>query len=263
MVFSEALERLWPNQAYALQIFATDLDPYAIVHARQGLYPEKITAEVSPERLRRFFTKEEMGGYRIGREIRAMTIFAPQDLIQDSPFTKIDLLICRNLLIYMTAALQRKLMALFHYSLNPGGVLFLGSAETVSSSAEMFTTLDGKGRFYQREILNTQVKPMTFSLAPPAGTGPSRHQPAGPIRAGAVTALLPRGGARPSQWRHPLHQWADRQVSGAAEWAGSTGTSSPWPGRGWERCCRPCPAGSARARRRAHRPARPARQDQR
>ncbi|HSO78966.1 MAG TPA: chemotaxis protein CheB, partial [Chromatiaceae bacterium] len=122
MVFREALERLWPNQAYTLQIFATDLDPDAIVHARQGLYPDKITAEVSPERLRRFFTREERGGYRIGREIRAMTIFAPQDLIQDPPFTKIDLLICRNLLIYMTAALQRKLMVLFHYSLNPGGV---------------------------------------------------------------------------------------------------------------------------------------------
>ena len=188
MVFREALERLWPNQAYALQIFATDLDPYAIVHARQGLYPEKITAEVSPERLRCFFTKEEMGGYRIGREIRAMTIFAPQDLIQDSPFTKIDLLICRNLLIYMTAALQRKLMALFHYSLNPGGVLFLGSAETVSSSAEMFTTLDGKGRFYQREILNTQVKPMTFSLPPP----PVQAPPAISLQAPFEQVLLQR-----------------------------------------------------------------------
>lgn len=85
MVFREALERLWPNQAYALQIFATDLDPDAIVHARQGLYTDKIAADISPERLRRFFTKDESGGYRIGREIRAMTIFAPRTSSRTRP----------------------------------------------------------------------------------------------------------------------------------------------------------------------------------
>lgn len=167
IVFKEALERLSPPQVFSLQIFATDLDPDAITKARQGLYPENITADVSPERLRRFFIKEENGGYRIGKEIRELVTFAPQNLIQDPPFTKMDLLICRNLLIYLTTELQKKLLALFHYSLNPGGVLFLGSAETAGSLSGLFSTLDGKWRFYRRETPSMPVEPVDFSIAPP------------------------------------------------------------------------------------------------
>jgi len=162
MVFREALENCAPPQACSLQIFATDLDPDAIVTARLGVYPQNIGADVTPERLRRFFVKEEGSGYRIGKEVREMVIFAEQNVIQDPPFTKMDLLICRNLLIYMTTELQRQLLALFHYSLKPGGVLFLGTAETVSGSSELFSTLDGKWRFFRREPLRLNQAPMHF-----------------------------------------------------------------------------------------------------
>jgi two-component system CheB/CheR fusion protein len=164
MVFREALEQVAPSQPLSLQVFATDLDADAIHRARQGLYPENIRADVSSERLGRFFLKEDSGHYRIGKEIREMVIFAPHNLIQDPPFTKIDLLICRNLLIYLTADMQRKLLALFHYSLNPGGVLFLGSAETVSGPPELFTTLNGQWRFYQRATPGTVVPLLPYAI---------------------------------------------------------------------------------------------------
>ncbi|MCK7576404.1 MAG: hypothetical protein MZV65_11260 [Chromatiales bacterium] len=145
IVFHEALERLPSPPAHSLQIFATDLDPKAIARARQGVYPLNISSLVSPERLQRFFTLEDGNGYRIGKDIRELVIFAEQNVVQDPPFTRIDLLICRNLLIYMTTELQRRLLSLFHYSLNPGGVLFLGSAETVSGSGELFPLWTASG----------------------------------------------------------------------------------------------------------------------
>jgi len=160
--FKEALEQISPPKTFSLQIFATDLDPDAIAKARQGLYPENITADVIPERLHRFFIHEDGGGYRIGKEIREMVTFAPQNVILDPPFTKLDLLICRNLLIYLTAELQKKLLALFHYSLNPGGVLLLGSAETVGGSSELFEPLDGKWRFYRRQAFGARLEAVDF-----------------------------------------------------------------------------------------------------
>ena len=122
IVFKEAVEQAKPKGNFALQIFATDLDRDAIDKARQGLFPDNIAADVSPERLSRFFAKEERG-YRVRKEIREMVIFAPQNLIMDPPFTKLDILSCRNLLIYLTPEVQKKLIPLFHYSLNPGGIL--------------------------------------------------------------------------------------------------------------------------------------------
>ena len=130
IVFKEAVEQAKPKGNFAMQIFATDLDRDAIDKARQGVFPDNIAADVSPERLSRFFAKEDRG-YRVRKEIREMVIFAPQNLIMDPPFTKLDILSCRNLLIYLTPEVQKKLIPLFHYSLNPGGILFLGSAETV------------------------------------------------------------------------------------------------------------------------------------
>jgi chemotaxis methyl-accepting protein methylase len=133
----------------SVQIYATDLDKDAIDKARQGLFPENIAADVSPARLARFFIKEP-GGYRVNKEIRAMVIFAPQNLIMDPPFTKLDLLCCRNLLIYLTPELQKKLFPLFHYSLNPGGVLFLGSAESIGNFHSLFSPLAPNERIFQR-----------------------------------------------------------------------------------------------------------------
>jgi two-component system CheB/CheR fusion protein len=150
MAFKEALEKVKGKRSFSLQIFATDLDREAIEKARQGSYPANIAADVSSERLSRFFVKED-SGYRVGKEIREMVTFATQNLIMDPPFTKLDILICRNLLIYLDPPVQKKLLPLFHYSLNPGGVLFLGSAETVGGSADLFGPLEGKARIFQRK----------------------------------------------------------------------------------------------------------------
>lgn len=122
MIFKEAVAESRFQQRYKLQIFATDLDQDAIDKARQGWYPASIEADVSPERLKCFFV-EETNGYRINKEIREMVIFAQQNIIVDSPFTKLDLLSCRNLLIYFDPELQQKLIPLFHYALNAHGIL--------------------------------------------------------------------------------------------------------------------------------------------
>ena len=166
IAFKELLEQERPNQSFTLQIFATDLDHDAIDKARQGFYPANIAADVSAERLQRFFIKEE-NGYRVGKEIREMVTFATQNLIMDPPFTKLDILICRNLLIYLTPELQKKLMPLFHYSLNPGGILFLGSAETVGSFTDLFAHLSIKSRIFRRRERLMPAEPITF---PPSFT---------------------------------------------------------------------------------------------
>ena len=149
IVFTEALKKSKSVNNVSLQIYATDLDKDAIDKARQSFFPENIVADVSPERLAEFFVKEE-NGYRVNKQIRAMVVFAPQNLIMDPPFTKLDILCCRNLLIYLTPELQRKLFPLFHYTLNPGGVLFLGSAESIGGFANMFVPLATKERIFIR-----------------------------------------------------------------------------------------------------------------
>jgi two-component system CheB/CheR fusion protein len=150
IVFKEALKKLRPGRHFALQIFATDLDKDAIDKARAGLYPENISADVSEERLRQFFAKYEHGGFCVKKEIRETVIFAPQNLVMHPPFTKLDIVVCRNLLIYLDAELQRKLMPLFHFGLNPGGILLLGSSETVGTATDLFAPLPGKLRLYRR-----------------------------------------------------------------------------------------------------------------
>lgn len=153
-----------------LQIYATDLDKDAIDKARRGLFPRAIATEVSPARLTRFFVKEETG-YRIIKEIRSMVIFAPQNLIMDPPFTKLDLLFCRNLLIYLTPELQKKIFPMFHYSLNPRGVLFLGSAESIGHFSQLFTPLALKERIFQRLEVSLPGDRLNF----PAVFGPVRE----------------------------------------------------------------------------------------
>ena len=123
----EQIERL--KQNYTIQIFATDIDRRGVATARLGLYPASIAADISPERLARFFTLEADGSaYRIHKGIRDLLIFSEQDLIKDPPFSQLDLISCRNLLIYLGTDLQKKLIPLFHDALKPGGFLFLGSS---------------------------------------------------------------------------------------------------------------------------------------
>ncbi|MCX5893944.1 MAG: SAM-dependent methyltransferase, partial [Deltaproteobacteria bacterium] len=145
-----------------INIFATDLDEEAISTARAGLYPLNISADMSPERLQRFFVKEE-SGYRIKRDIREGVVFAVQNVIKDAPFTRLDLLSCRNLLIYLESELQNKLFPLFHYCLNPGGVLFLGSAETIGQFTDLFAGLDRKWKFYQRREAAAAARGVDFT----------------------------------------------------------------------------------------------------
>src|ERR1039458_4911819 len=141
MVFKEVMEKIKARKKMTLQVFATDLDKDAIDKARQGIYPENICADVSPQQMSRFFKKDERG-CRVTTEIREMVIFAPQSLIMDPPFTKLDILSCRNLMIYLAPQMQKKLIPLFHYSLSPGGILFLGSAETVGTFTDLFALLN-------------------------------------------------------------------------------------------------------------------------
>lgn len=149
MVFREVLERRKLHGKYSLQIFATDLDPDAIEKARLGVYPANIAADVTEERLKRFFV-DEHNGYRVGKEVREMVVFAPQNVIMDPPFTKLDILTCRNLLIYLDAELQKKLLPLFHYSLKPGGILMLGSAESIGGFTDLFMPIESKARLFRR-----------------------------------------------------------------------------------------------------------------
>jgi len=164
MVFKEVLEQIKPAENFTLQIFATDLDKDAIDKARAGVYPANISADVSPERLQRFFI-EEGNGYRVGKAIREMVTFATQNVIMDPPFTKLDILLCRNLLIYLTPELQKKLLPLFHYSLKPGGVLFLGSAESVNACADLFAPLNIKSRLFQRRESFLPAEQLAFPAA--------------------------------------------------------------------------------------------------
>ena len=137
------------NKEFEVQIFATDIDTNAIDIARAGVYPSVIAPDVKPDRLERFLVKEN-GNYRIKKEVRETVVFASQNLIKDPPFTRLDLICCRNVMIYLKAELQKKLIPLFHYSLRPGGILFLGSSETIGGFVDLFRLEDKKWKIYSR-----------------------------------------------------------------------------------------------------------------
>ncbi|MGD9725888.1 MAG: CheR family methyltransferase [Nitrospiraceae bacterium] len=159
MLIREALEERNLEGAVKVQIFATDIDKDAVEKARQAIYPTTIVQDLTPDRLRRFFVKED-GIYRIHKNIREMVVFAPHNVIMDPPFTKLDLLCCRNLLIYFTSELQKKVLPLFHYTLNPGGILFLGSSETIGSFSDLFATIDGKWKVFKKKLGGSIARPM-------------------------------------------------------------------------------------------------------
>jgi chemotaxis methyl-accepting protein methylase/PAS domain-containing protein len=161
IILMECLEGLGRKGRFKIQIFATDIHKEGIEKARQGVYLPNIAAHVSPERLDRFFTREESGGYRIKKEIRELVVFAPQNLIMDPPFTKLDILSCRNLLIYLTPELQQKLLPLFHYCLNLGGILFLGTAETIGSFTDLFSVSNNRLKIFRRTESASAVTNLT------------------------------------------------------------------------------------------------------
>ncbi|MEN6375131.1 MAG: chemotaxis protein CheB [Smithella sp.] len=194
IIFREAVAEAKLDHNFTMQIFATDLDKDAIDKARAGVYPSNITADVSPDRLRRFFMQNEQG-FRISKEIREMVVFAPQNVIMDPPFTKIDIVVCRNLLIYLTQELQKKILPLFHYSLNPCGLLFLGTSETIGSHTDLFALIDVKTRIYRRLEPALGVKPIEFpsafaALTPDATTAVKLEKTVGNIQNIAEQILL-------------------------------------------------------------------------
>ncbi len=151
IVFQEALEKIKKRKNLTLQIFATDLDPDAIELARKGYFSKNIMADVTQERLNRFFNVSGEG-YNVITAVREMVVFAPQNVIKDPPFTKLDLLTCRNLLIYMEPELQKKLMALFNYSLNQGGIMLLGTAESLGTHKDGFEEVDSRLKIFRRTV---------------------------------------------------------------------------------------------------------------
>ncbi len=136
------------HQEFKTQIYSTDLDEDAIAVARAGFYTPNIAQDVAPERLRRFFTKED-AGFRVKKEIREMVVFATQNVIKDPPFTKLDLLSCRNLMIYLEPELQNRLIPAFHYALKPGGALFLSPSESIGNHVDLFSPFNRKWKLYQ------------------------------------------------------------------------------------------------------------------
>ncbi len=167
MLLQEGMDKL--KKHFPVQIFGTDLDHAAIESARAGLYPDGIARDVRPQRLARFFLKEE-GGYRVKQEIRELVIFAPQNVLKDPPFTKLDLASCRNLLIYVKPAAQERLLSLFHYALKPEGILFLGSSESLAGLAEYFTVMSKKWKIFARKDTAAQ-KALPDGFARPAARG--------------------------------------------------------------------------------------------
>lgn len=161
ITFLEAKIKNKNYQSFIFQIFATDLDEEAIIKARQGLYSKNIEKDVSSKRLNTFFTKVE-DGYRINPNVRELVVFANHDIIKDPPFTKLDIISCRNMLIYMEPNLQKKILGLFRYCLNPNGYLILGTAETLGNQTIYFKTIDPKLRIFEKNQVSIKNEPIDF-----------------------------------------------------------------------------------------------------
>lgn len=155
MLIREHLER--ENLQVKVQIFASDLDETAIAYARRGVYAKDIASDVGEARLQLFFTKSEEG-WQVTKELREMIVFAHHNIIKDPPFSRLDLLVCRNFLIYLNPDIQKLLIPLFYQVLNPQGVLFLGSAETIGQHGDLFTPLDKRWKIFIRQKGNCQVE---------------------------------------------------------------------------------------------------------
>ena len=159
-----------------VQIFGTDLSETAITHARAGVYARSIELDVSPERLRRFFVKLD-GQYQVSKSVRELCVFAKHDLAQDPPFSRVDVISCRNVLIYLEAKLQKRVMSVLHYALKNEGVLLLGAAETVTGFPDLFTVVDREHRLYRKKATSTRLDAGFTGLGRTVETPRPRHTP--------------------------------------------------------------------------------------
>lgn len=187
MLLRERMELL--TAAPAVQIFATDIDAESLEVAREGYYPPDIAEQLTPRRLERFFTLEE-GGYRVKEELRALCLFSVHDLLTDPPFSRLDLLCCRNVLIYLEGSVQERLIPLFHHALRAGGYLFLGAAEGLGRYEQLFTPVHRAWRIYQHR--EAEARP---PLELPMGHF-SRHGPAHPALQPVLAHNTEAGSAR-------------------------------------------------------------------
>jgi two-component system, chemotaxis family, CheB/CheR fusion protein len=176
-------------RARKLQVFATDLNDALLDKARHGLYAKNLAQDISRERLRRFFV-EEQGGYRVSKPLREMVLFARQNLISDPPFSRMDLISCRNLLIYLEPSLQKKAMPIFHYALKPEGFLFLGASESIGSFTDLFEPADKKHKIYSKKAAPTQALHLPVKKARGEQPSPGLRPP---LPIGNGQAELPEG----------------------------------------------------------------------
>lgn len=244
MTLLECLDHIDPGKYLKIQIFATDINAEGIDFARVGTYPDNLVADVNPERLRRFFTKQD-GHYQISKEVRDVVIFALHNLTKDAPFTKLDLLCCRNLLIYLSAELQKNLLPIFHYALAPNGLLFLGPSENLTSFQDLFIPQDIKWKISLRNNTTaslTRLVNFPFALSPQHASAPGSASPmtsSSPRKDGPFAALVQKVLLR--AYTPPavvINQKAKSSISMGARaatwsrlpaWAGSTFLK--WPGK--------------------------------
>jgi two-component system CheB/CheR fusion protein len=186
MAFLEAADAA--QSMRKLQIFATDLNDAVLERARIGLYSKSAVADVSPSRLQRFFVEAD-GGYRITKSVRDMVLFARQNLTVDPPFSRVDLISCRNVLIYLEPSAQKKVMPTFHYALKPGGFLLLGASESVGSATDLFQAVDGKHKVYVKKPADSSVLP--FLTRRKRGEALPEAQPATPALSVGREEVMP------------------------------------------------------------------------
>jgi two-component system, chemotaxis family, CheB/CheR fusion protein len=201
-----------------VQIFGTDIDDDSIQHARRGVYPANIALDVSPERLHRFFVQKN-NEYQIARRIRDMLVFSCQNVLRDAPFSRLDLVSCRNLLIYLQPSAQKKVLRTLQYALNPTGHLLLGTSETVGDAPELFSPVDRKNKIYVKKLGAPQVALDLGFGTPPPRTTPravahaTHAESAGARRSQGARALWTTGGDRERKLRHPPVSRAHRALS--------------------------------------------------
>jgi two-component system CheB/CheR fusion protein len=196
MALVEEAERA--NKPLGIKVFATDMAERPLHHARAGIYPGGIETEIDPQRLDKFFEKDD-GVYRVRQFLRECVVFAPQNVLQDPPFSRLDIISCRNLLIYLEPEVQQRVLALLHFGLMEGGALFLGSSETVGAAEELYELVDKKARIFRR-VGPTRHGQLEFPLPHAARGGSGPVDPATPAEAAraADRRLVGAPGARPS-----------------------------------------------------------------
>ena len=223
-----------------LKVFATDINERALVRARAGIYPETIASSLAPDLLRRYFVSVN-GSYQVSKAVREMCVFARHDLTRDPPFSRLDLVSCRNVLIYLGPTLQKRVVPLLHYALRPDGYLVLGSSETVGSFTDLFTPVDRKHRVYVKRVSSSPIAPIansgcagtpraavcrTLPTRPSSGASRRRASSSTPRSTSCSFAATPS----PSCSTPP-----DRPVSTCCRWPGgdwpsSCAARSPKPG---------------------------------